>query len=224
MHKSTKRWLKAAVVTFGVVDCVGIYIAHDRLSRPVELDAGSDLAYAVAAPTDAFAPDQQRAAAAAPPAVASAGVNVAPAEAAAPTAREFTPREPAMATVQDGPIPTARALALLRANPTADRDGQASSAAGPTQLAGLVAQPAYAPLFADAFGSGFASVPLDAPIAVPLAEAPGDDALAQANGAGAVELAQNGGTAGADSGGAAESADSMPEAGPGAILPDSDVL
>ncbi len=57
-----------------------------------------------------------------------------------------------------------------------------------------------------------------------LDEAPADEGLAAADGAGGVELAQNDNTAGADSGAEMESAASLPEAGPAAILPDSDVL
>jgi len=212
MQKSTRRWLKAAVVTFGVVDCVGIYIAHDRLSRPAATDAG-DLAYAVPAPTSAFVPDRQPAEAASAPASAAPRVDV----------QQFASGDRAMTSAVQVPAATAPAVTLVRADPLAERK-RGASAAEPAQLSRLLAPRAHAPLFADAFGSGFAAVPLDAPITVPLPDAPADEALAEAEGAIAVELAQNDGPAGADTDAEAERADSLPEAGPAAILPDSDVL
>lgn len=268
MRESTKGLLKAAVLTVGVADCIGIYITQHRLTQPVPADIQYDAAYASPGETGVFHPDQgmptlgPRLAAArleaarpeqAHPASAkladaqTAGVKAGGARAALAAAQtpQFALVAPAIAPLHHaasaaapGSVRLARinSVRLARSDPSASPAAQpnparhsahgvtAQSSASP--LAGLVPTQEHTRLFADAFGSGFANVPLDAPITQLLDDEPGWSGLAEDGSTADVQLAHNGGVApvASDAAKPSSAAPELPASGPAVTLPDTDKL
>lgn len=273
MRESTKGLLKAAVLTVGVADCIGIYITQHRLTQPVPADIQYDAAYASPGETGVFHPDQgmptlgPRLAAArleaarpeqAHPASAkladaqTAGVKAggekaggARAALAAAQTPQFALVAPAIAPLHHaasaaapGSVRLARinSVRLARSDPSASPAAQpnparhsahgvtAQSSASP--LAGLVPTQEHTRLFADAFGSGFANVPLDAPITQQLDDEPGWSGLAEDGSTADVQLAHNGGVApvASDAAKPSSAASELPASGPAVTLPDTDKL
>ncbi len=273
MRESTKGLLKAAVLTVGVADCIGIYITQHRLTQPVPADIQYDAAYASPGETGVFHPDQgmptlgPRLAAArleaarpeqAHPASAkladaqTAGVKAggekaggARAALAAAQTPQFALVAPAIAPLHHaasaaapGSVRLARinSVRLARSDPSASPAAQpnparhsahgvtAQSSASP--LAGLVPTQEHTRLFADAFGSGFANVPLDAPITQQLDDEPGWSGLAEDGSTADVQLAHNGGVApvASDAAKPSSAAPELPASGPAVTLPDTDKL
>lgn len=264
MRESTKGLLKAAVLTVGVADCIGVYVAQHRLTQPVPADIQYDVAYASYGKSGVFRPDQgmptlgTRVAVAGPQtahpvsakladaqAIHTPAIQTKPAAAKAPPATVQSPRfalvAPAIAPIHHaGTAPAPGSVRLARndapAGPAAlhhpahhSAHGAAAPGAstpgGASTLAGLVPSRHHDRLFADAFGSGFANVPLDAPITQQLDDAPGQSGLAD-DGTADMQLAHNGGGAPAVNDGAAESGagSELPPTGMTVTLPDTDKL
>lgn len=99
----------------------------------------------------------------------------------------------------------------------------ASHRAADTNLAGLIAPRHQDRLFAAAF-SGFANVPLDAPITVQLDDAQSQSALADEGTAADPQLAHNSAPADTANDAAANAAAELPPVGPAVTMPDSDKL
>ena len=269
MRESTKGLLKAAVLTVGVADCIGVYVAQHRLTQPVPADIQYDVAYASYGQPGVFHPDQgmptlgPRRAAAGPQAAQSAGarpvsakladaqtmhtqtIHTKPAAAKAPPATVQAPRfalvAPAIAPIHHaGTAAVPGSVRLARSDAPAGpvalhHPGHhsahgaaapgATSTSGTSTLAGLVPTRHHDRMFADAFGSGFANVPLDAPITQQLDDAPAQSGLAD-DGTVNMQLAHNGGGAPAVNDSAPESGagSELPPTGMTVTLPDSDKL
>ncbi len=260
MRESTKGLLKAAVLTVGVADCIGIYVTQHRLTQPVPADIQYDVAYASPGETGVFHPDQGMPTL--EPRLAAARLEAARPEQAHPTSAKLAEAQTAgvkaggekaaLAAAQTphfalvapaiAPLHHAASAAALGSVRLARSDPSASPAAQPNSarhsdhgvtahssarpLAGLVPTQEHTRLFADAFGSGFANVPLDAPITQQLDDEPGWSGLAEDGSAADVQLAHNGSVVpgASDAAKSSSAASELPASGPAVTLSDTDKL